>query len=136
MLGSMLGDAETTDALVADELLADLLQAADEKTVEANQRQGSRSTHQSAITIEPSSTSQRGVNCIEGHLRDAGSGGVGALTKRPPQVGDVYLLTFHNSPFETDQVFGRCMHCRLIQEDAFESGFAFFASTTLREEQV
>jgi len=141
MLSSMFGNAGTTAESVdaqttADDLLEDLLQAAGNESQETNQRSASRSTDRSSITIEAASTSERGQRSIEGHLRDAGCGGVGTLTTRPPSVGNVYLLNIEDSPFTTDQIFARCMHCRLIREDSFESGFAFFAPATLQEEQV
>lgn len=138
MLGSMLVDSETTPertpSLPTDDLLDDLLQAAGVESAESDERQRSRSVDKSAVTIDSASPAHRGLNPIAGHLRDAGRGGVGTLSTRPPAVGDVYLLTIPDSPFNTEQIFARCMHCRLIREDAFESGFAFFAPAALREE--
>lgn len=140
MLGSMLDNTaampESNPAGPGDDVLADLMQATEASHAESDQRQVSRSTDNSAVTIQAASTSLRGTSSLEGRLRDAGCGGVGALTNQPLAVGDVYLLSFENSPFESDQVFARCMHCRLIQEDAFESGFAFFAAATLRQDLV
>ena len=136
MFGNVGTAAESAVALSADDLIEDLLQAAGNDSQQTNQRRASRSTDRSIITIESASTSERGQRSIEGHLRDTGCGGVGTLTTRPPSVGDVYLLNIQDSPFTTDQIFARCMHCRLIREDSFESGFAFFAPATLREEQV
>ncbi len=137
----MFGNTGSTAASVdvpttADDLLDDLLQAAGNESQETNQRRASRSVERSSITIESASTSERGRRAITGHLRDAGCGGVGTLTTRAPSVGDVYLLNIEDSPFTTGQIFARCMHCRLIREDSFESGFAFFAPATLQEEQV
>lgn len=140
MLGSMLDNAENgSDSLqrpVADDLLSDLLTGRHDSTDASSDRRESRMRLECAVTIVPASSSQRDTSIIEGHLRDASGGGVGTLTSKPPAVGDVYLLSFEDSPFECSQVFARCMHCRLIQEDTFESGFAFFAPAAVREGRV
>ena len=135
MLGSML-DAAMAESpqMSAEELLADLRQS-EAMAPNSNVRRTARITDSSVITIRPASSSQRSLPSFQGRLRDAARGGVGLLTELPPAVGDVYVLTFEVSPFESSQVVARCMHCKLIREDAFESGFAFFAPVPLREDR-
>lgn len=140
MLGSMLDNSdpvvEPLERAVGDQLLDELLCDAASPHGNPADRRTDRLSHAGVVTIVPASTSQRHAVHIAGHLRDAGSGGVGTVSDRPPAVGDVYLLTFEDSPFEDDRLFARCMHCRLIREDAFESGFAFFAPARLSSEQA
>jgi len=41
-------------------------------------------------------------------------------------VGDIYWLTFDKTELKLDNLFARCLRCRLIREDAYEAGFKFF----------
>ena len=132
MLGSLLEPTIESLESPSEDVIADLLQATSPDG-DSIDRRGERVEDASNITVRPASSSQRHEPPIVGRLRDAGPGGVGMLSEQPPAVGDVYLMTFDDSPFESDMVFARCMHCRLIREFAFESGFAFFSPAELKE---
>ena len=41
-------------------------------------------------------------------------------------VGDIFRLEFDLEWIEAPLVFGRCLRCRLVREDVFETGFKFF----------
>jgi hypothetical protein len=47
------------------------------------------------------------------------------------RVGDVVWLTFDKSELNIDAEFARRLRCRLVREDAYEAGFAFFQSIDL-----
>ena len=49
----------------------------------------------------------------------------------PAMVGDIYRLTFDKELLDVPTIFARCLRCRLIREDSFEAGFAFFTKIKL-----
>jgi hypothetical protein len=58
------------------------------------------------------------------------------LLPLPLLVGDVYRLQFERNTLDLPLTFARCVRCRLVREDAFEVGFAFFSAICLPEEAV
>ena len=55
------------------------------------------------------------------------------MSSIPLQVGDVYKLEIEKGEIDLPILFARCLRCRLVREDAFESGFAFFNTVKLDE---
>jgi hypothetical protein len=53
------------------------------------------------------------------------------MTSQPMLVGDVYQLRFAKGELDLPIVYARCLRCRLVREDAFESGFVFFEKIEL-----
>ena len=68
---------------------------------------------------------------LEGKLRgvtgDISEGGLSGLFPLPVGVGDVFRLSFDRQRLDLPTLFARCVRCRLIRENAFECGFAFFS---------
>lgn len=63
---------------------------------------------------------------LKGVTGDISEGGCSALFPLPIHVGDVFRLEFDRQAIRLPVTFARCVRCRLVREDAFESGFAFF----------
>jgi len=87
------------------------------------------------VKIQPGNSSDRDQPAIEGRCRDVSATGCGILSNRAPRVGDVYLLDFDKTNrVVAPSVYGRCVRCHLLSENAFESGFAFFADQDIENE--
>jgi len=70
---------------------------------------------------------------VKGVTGDISEGGCSILFPIPPRVGDVFRLQFDRATLDLPLTFARCVRCRLVREDAFEAGFAFFAPICLPE---
>ena len=57
------------------------------------------------------------------------------MTSRPVLVGDVYQLHFAKGELDLPILYARCLRCRLVREDAFEAGFAFFEKIVLATDE-
>jgi hypothetical protein len=116
-----------------DEWAHGLLRELEQQTPEAIRRQRSseRASIKIGVSIAPANASQAGEGAMDGVTGDISTGGCGLMTSRPLRVGDVYRLTFEKGEVDLPTVFARCLRCRLIREDAFESGFAFFTKVDL-----
>ncbi|MEO1584185.1 MAG: PilZ domain-containing protein [Planctomycetota bacterium] len=111
-----------------------LLRELEQQTPEAIRRQRSaeRQAVRINVTIRPGNSSERGPDAdIAGVTGDVSSNGAGLMTSRPIRVGDVYQLVFEKGELDLPIVYARCMRCRVVREDAFESGFSFFDKITL-----
>ncbi len=84
-----------------------------------------------SIIVQPGNAGDLRSMKIQGVTGDISRGGCLVLAPTPLQVGDIYRLTFDRALLDLPLTFARCMRCRLIREDAFESGFAFFAPIEL-----
>ncbi len=119
-----------------------LLQELEQQTPEAIRRMRSSERQSIKVGLEvfPGNSSDRkpGVS-IEAVTGDISTGGCCLMTSSPIQVGDVYQLRFTKGELDLPIVYARCLRCRLVREDAFESGFVFFekielASPDMKEE--
>ena len=63
---------------------------------------------------------------ISGETVDVSSGGCAGTFPVPVGVGDVFRITIDDEQLAVPLVFGRCLRCRLVREDAFEAAFSFF----------
>ena len=70
---------------------------------------------------------------VKGVTGDISEGGCSILFPIPTRVGDIYRLLFDQKALGLPLTFARCVRCRLVSEDAFEAGFAFFSPITLPE---
>ena len=78
------------------------------------------------VLAQPGSSSRRNEFQTSGVLGDISRGGCLILFSAPLRVGDIYRLTFDRKMLDLEPMFARCLRCRLVREDAFESGFSFF----------
>jgi hypothetical protein len=86
------------------------------------------------VVLQPGNASELMSFKVQGVTGDISEGGCSALFPIPIRVGDVYRLQFDRRMLDLPLTFSRCVRCRLIREDAFEAGFAFFAPICLPEE--
>lgn len=70
---------------------------------------------------------------VKGVTGDVSAGGCLCVFPIPVHVGDIYRLGFDRRQLDIPLTFARCVRCRLIREDAYEAGFAFFSSICLPE---
>jgi hypothetical protein len=71
---------------------------------------------------------------LQGVTGDVSRGGCQILFPVPLGVGDIYLITFDRGALDVNPVIARCMRCRMIREDAYETGLSFFNQIDLPEE--
>lgn len=85
------------------------------------------------VILLPGNASQQLTFKLKGVTGDISEGGCSVLFPLPIQVGDLYRLQFDRQALDLPLTFARCVRCRLIREDAFEAGFAFFKTICLPE---
>lgn len=112
---------------------ADLLSELQQSTPEAvkGARAHTRLDIRSKVFVQPGNMSQRLSMKIQGVTGDVSAGGCQLLLPIPILVGDIYWISFDRQLLDIIPVYGRCMRCRVVREDAFEAGFAFFKTVDL-----
>ena len=115
------GRAQDQDAFA---LLRELEQNTPESIRRA--RMHHRLVVKSPVVAQPANMSDRLRMKVKGTSGDISQGGCCILFPIPLHVGDIYRLTFEGAAADLPSVFARCLRCRLIREDAYEAGFAFF----------
>ena len=120
---------------LSDNVAFELLGELERNTSEEIRRRRShfRVEVKARITIQPGNASDLAKLKTQGTTGDLSEGGCRALFPLPVRVGDVYRLSFDERRIDLPITFARCLRCRLLREDAFEAGFAFFAPITLPE---
>lgn len=111
-----------------------LLRELEQQTPEAirKQRSSERQTLRIRVEVLPGNASDRTPgSTIEAVTGDISTGGSCLMTSCPLRVGDVYQLRFEKGELDLPIVYARCLRCRLVREDAFESGFVFFEKVEL-----
>ena len=118
-----------------DDWAHDLLKELEQQTPEAIRRMRSSERHevQSPVKVRPANASAFAEAAVEGVTGDVSPGGCRIMSSIPLQVGDVYKLEIEKGEIDLPILFARCLRCRLVREDAFESGFAFFNTVKLDE---
>ncbi|MFI4872597.1 MAG: PilZ domain-containing protein [Phycisphaerales bacterium JB061] len=118
-----------------DEWAQELLTELEQQTPEAIKRMRSSERHevQSAVKIRPANASDFAKPTVEGVTGDVSPGGCRIMSSVPLQVGDVYKLEIEKGELDLPILYARCLRCRLVREDAFETGFAFFTTIKLDE---
>lgn len=122
-------DGPRVDDDAAFDLLADLERQTPDQI--RRQRASDRVTMKARVVVQPANSSDAmklRVQCVTG---DLSAGGCRLMSPIPLAVGDVYRMKFEGTDIDLPIVFARCLRCRLIREDAFEAGFAFFSPVNL-----
>lgn len=88
----------------------------------------------SKIIAQYADSSRRLDLKLQGVTGDISRGGCQALFPIPLGVGDIYLLTFDRSALDLSPIIARCMRCRYVREDAYETGLAFFSEIDLPDD--
>ena len=96
------------------------------------QRASERIDVQVRVEIRPGNSSQRLQSVAHGMTSDLSDGGCRMLSSIPLMAGDMYWLTFDDAEFQIGALFARCLRCRMVQEEVFESGFAFLSTVDLQ----
>ncbi len=124
----MLDDFQPTVGAAACDGAFEMLQELGRNTSEEIRRQRAhfRRAVKVSVWLQPGNASEMLTHKIKGVTGDVSEGGCSALFPIPPRVGDIYRLLFDKSSMDLPLTFARCVRCRLIREDAFEAGFAFF----------
>lgn len=114
---------------------ADLLSELQQSTPEAvkGARAHTRLSIRTKVIVQPANMSQRLSMKVQGVSGDISGGGCQLLLPLPLNVADIYWLTFDRQTLDVPPVYARCMRCRVIREDAFEAGFAFFKPIDLSD---
>ncbi|MBK7877329.1 MAG: PilZ domain-containing protein [Planctomycetes bacterium] len=123
------GDAESRPRDLEPELLQTLERQKSEEI--ARQRLFSRIDTKLKVVVRPANSSQLLEFKVQGLTADISRGGTRLILPLPLGVGDVYRLEFDTTEHKLPLVFGRCLRCRLLREDAFEVGVQFFAQIEL-----
>ena len=110
-----------------------LLQELNGNTTEEIRRQRAhfRIDIKAGVTLQPGNASELLSFKVQGVTGDISEGGLNALFPMPARVGDVYRLHFDRTSLAVPMTFAQCVRCRLVKEDAYESGFRFFAPISL-----
>jgi hypothetical protein len=83
------------------------------------------------VILRPGNASQARELKLQGVTGDLSQGGCRALFPVPVLVGDIYRLEFDIAWLESPIIFARCLRCRMVREDVFETGFEFFNAIPL-----
>ncbi len=83
------------------------------------------------VRARPGNASDSSGEVVAGLTVDLSRGGCRIVAVRPLRVGDVYRIEFDAPELDLPLTFARCLRCRLLREDAFEAGFAFFGELEL-----
>ena len=125
---------ESAHALNGDEA-HEMLKELERNTTEEIRRQRAhfRLVIKSGVVLQAGNSSELLSFKVKGMTGDVSEGGCCTLFPIPPRVGDVYRLEFDRRVLDFPLTFARCVRCRLIREDAYEAGFAFFKAIALPE---
>lgn len=117
------------------ESIETLLELQRQEHVREHNRSSKRVGIHCRVEILPGNSRERHLAPIQGACSDLSTGGgCRLISDAPPAVGDIYWIRFEKN-VDIPSVFARCIRCRLLREDAFESGFQFFSEMTLPLEE-
>jgi c-di-GMP-binding flagellar brake protein YcgR len=106
-------------------LLSDLKKNTPEEI--RRQRRHFRVEIKETVVLQSGNASQMLDGKLRGVTGDISEGGLSAMFPLPVEVGDIFRLTFDRKKLDLPMLFARCVRCRLVRENAFECGFAFFS---------
>ena len=131
----MFDDPENAGGLLSSDDAFGVLRDLERNTPEEIRRQRAhfRLAIKAGLVLQPGNVSEMTSFKVKGVTGDISEGGCSALFPIPLRVGDVYRLQLDRQALDLPLMFARCVRCRLIREDAFEAGFAFFAPICLPE---
>ncbi len=118
-----------------DDWAQTLLSELEQQTPEAIRKLRTSERHEISVPvlIKPGNASDSHKSAVNAVTGDVSSGGCQVMSEIPLNVGDVYKLDFEKGELDLPTVYARCLRCRLVREDAFECGFAFFNQIKLDE---
>ncbi|KKL91244.1 hypothetical protein LCGC14_1896630 [marine sediment metagenome] len=85
------------------------------------------------VVLQPGNSGELLKLKLQGVTGDISDTGCGAMFPIPLGVGDVYRLTFDRACVDLPLIFARCMHCQLVEEDAYSVGIMFFKTVHVAE---
>jgi len=129
----MFDDIRNPSAAITGDEAFDVLRELERNRPEEIRRQRShfRLSIKSSIILQPGNQTDMLSFKVKGVTGDISAGGCSALFPVPARVGDIYRLVFDRKTLDLPLTFARCVRCRLVREDAFEAGFAFFSPISL-----
>jgi len=134
----MFEELDSTSRPLNDDQAFGLLQELERNTTEEIRRQRShfRLSIKANVVLQAGNASDLLAYKLKGVTGDVSEGGCSGLFPMPIAVGDIHRLQFDRADLDLPLTFARCVRCRLIREDAYEAGFAFFTPISLPEEVV
>ncbi len=110
-----------------------MLQELEANTTDDLRRQRShfRLSIKASVVLQAGNASELLRFKVKGVTGDISEGGLSAVFPIPVRVGDIYRLQFDRQTLDLPLTFARAVRCRLIREDAFETGFSFFSAISL-----
>ena len=123
------GEAATSPRALEPELLQSLERQKSEEI--ARERLHARIEAKLRVVVRPANSSAMLEFKVQGLTADLSRGGCRLILPLPLGVGDVYRVEFDSTEHKLPLVFARCLRCRLLREDAFESGRQFFTQLDL-----
>lgn len=126
-------DEPSTSGTLDHDQAFDLLQELGRNTSAEIQRQRAhfRRVIKAGVVLQCGNASDLLKCKLKGVSGDISEGGCSVLFPLPPHVGDIYRLEFDRHAVDLPLTFARCVRCRLVREDAYEAGFAFFKPIVL-----
>ena len=125
-------DGESLD--VAEDVLHSILELkANLPDDIVKQRSSQRLELRARVSARPGNSFNRNDVEFLGVTGDISQQGCQVLFSTPLQVGSIYWLEFDGADVAIGSVMSRCLRCRLVREDAFETGFQFFEKVCLSE---
>ncbi len=88
------------------------------------------------VVLQPGNSSEFLGFKVQGITGNISASGCQALFPVPAEVGDVYRLLFEGPNTNRAPLFARCLRCRFVSENEFETGFSFVGPITLTDEQL
>lgn len=131
----MFDDLNSSEDLFQQEQALAMLQELSGNTPEDIRRQRAhfRLSIKVSVILQSGDASNLRKFKAKGVTVDISQGGCSAVFAMAARVGNIYRLEFDKDKLALPLAFARCVRCRLIREDAFEAGFAFFTPITLPE---
>lgn len=126
------GERPGADGSETLDLLADLERSTPDAVKRA--RAHTRIEVRCKVIAQHGDSSRRLDLKLQGVTGDVSRGGCQALFPVPLGVGDVYLISFDRGVLDISPTMARCMRCRMVREDAYETGLSFFTKVDLPEE--
>lgn len=131
----MFDDTETPARSLGGDDAFGLLRDLERNTPEEIRRQRAhfRIAIKAAVVLQAGNASELMAYKVKGVTGDISEGGCSALFPIPARVGDIYRLQFDRQAVGLPLTFARCVRCRVVREDAYEAGFAFFSPICVPE---
>ena len=98
-----------------------------------NQRIHKRLSVKLKVVLLPGNISDYHGDKIQGVSGDISNGGCCVMFPVPVMVGDIYRLEFEKCQYDLPLIYARCVRCRLIRDNSFETGFTFFTKIQIEE---